>query len=97
MKKIFRFFAAVASITAVAGGAFLVYKKFFANEEEDFDFDDSFEDDEEAGTAEREYVSINITGDDTAAAQAAEADVPTEDIDAAEEETEEVASDADAE
>lgn len=64
MKKIFKFFATVASLAAVAGGAFLVYKKFFATEEDDFDFDDSFDDDEDP-TASREYVSINITGDDT--------------------------------
>lgn len=64
MKKIFKFFAAIASLAAVAGGAYLVYKNFFAKEEEDFDFDDSF-DDEEDPTASREYVSINITTDET--------------------------------
>ena len=30
MKKIFKFFAALASVAAVAGGAYLVYKNFFA-------------------------------------------------------------------
>lgn len=64
MKKVFKFFAALASIAAVAGGAYLVYKNFFAKEEEDFDFDDSFGDEEDP-TASREYVSINITTDET--------------------------------
>ena len=63
MKKIFKFFAALASLAAVAGGAYLVYKNFFAKEEDDFDFDDSFGDEEDM--ASREYVSINITTDET--------------------------------
>ncbi len=63
MKKVFKFFAALASIAAVAGGAYLVYKNFFAKEEDDFDFDDSFDEDDD--TASREYVSINITTDET--------------------------------
>ena len=63
MKKVFKFFAALASVAAVAGGAYLVYKNFFAKEEEDFDFDDSFDD--EDTMASREYVSINITTDET--------------------------------
>ncbi len=74
MKKVFKFFAALASIAAVAGGAYLVYKNFFAKEEDDFDFDDSFDDDDD--TASREYVSINITTDETE-----EEDVPSEDAD----------------
>ncbi|MBE5930476.1 MAG: hypothetical protein E7268_05355 [Lachnospiraceae bacterium] len=63
MKKVFKFFAALASLAAVAGGAYLVYKNFFAKEEEDFDFEDSFDD--EDTMASREYVSINITTDET--------------------------------
>jgi uncharacterized protein YfaP (DUF2135 family) len=63
MKKIFKFFAALASVAAVAGGAYLVYKNFFAKEDEDFDFDDSFDDEDDM--ASREYVSINITTDET--------------------------------
>ena len=63
MKKVFKFFAAIASVAAVAGGAYLVYKNFFAKEEDDFDFDDSFTDEDEL--ASREYVSINITTDET--------------------------------
>lgn len=63
MKKVFKFFAALASVAAVAGGAYLVYKNFFAKEDDDFDFDDSFGDEEDL--ASREYVSINITTDET--------------------------------
>lgn len=79
MKKIFKFFAALASIAAVAGGAYLVYKNFFAKEEEDFDFDDSFGDEEDP-TASREYVSINITTDETEEEEEAsgEDDVPSD-------------------
>ncbi len=62
MKKVFKFFAALASVAAVAGGAYLVYKNFFAKEEDDFDFEDSFDD--EDTMASREYVSINITTDE---------------------------------
>ncbi len=70
MKKVFKFFAALASIAAVAGGAYLVYKKFFSKEDEDFDFDDSFDDEEDA--ASREYVSINITTEEEETGDAAE-------------------------
>ena len=72
MKKIFKFFAALASVAAVAGGAYLVYKNFFAKEDEDFDFDDSFGDEDDM--ASREYVSINITTDETEEEEASEAD-----------------------
>lgn len=77
MKKVFKFFATVASVAAVVGGAYLVYKNFFAKEEDDFDFDDSFDDEDDS----REYVSINITTDEEEAEEAADADV-TEEADA---------------
>lgn len=72
MKKVFKFFAALASVAAVAGGAYLVYKNFFAKEDEDFDFDDSFGDEDDM--ASREYVSINITTDETEEEETSEAD-----------------------
>lgn len=75
MKKVFKFFATLASLAAVAGGAYLVYKNFFAKEEDDFDFDDSFGDEEDM--ASREYVSINITTDETEE-EASEAEEATE-------------------
>ena len=83
MKKVFKFFAALASVAAVAGGAYLVYKNFFAKEDEDFDFDDSFGDEDDM--ASREYVSINITTDETEEEAASEADEVidiAEDVDA---------------
>lgn len=89
MKKVFKFFAALASVAAVAGGAYLVYKNFFAKEEDDFDFDDSFDD--EDTMASREYVSINITTDETEEEEEEEEasvdaevseDVSVEDVDA---------------
>ena len=81
MKKVFKFFAALASIAAVAGGAYLVYKNFFAKEDDDFDFDDSFGDEEDL--ASREYVSINITTDETEEEEEAETEV-SEDTEASE-------------
>lgn len=76
MKKVFKFFAALASVAAVAGGAYLVYKNFFAKEDDDFDFDDSFGDEEDL--ASREYVSINITTDETE--EEAEEEVSEEEV-----------------
>lgn len=78
MKKVFKFFAALASIAAVAGGAYLVYKNFFAKEDEDFDFDDSFGDEDDM--ASREYVSINITTDETEEEEASEAEAAEESV-----------------
>lgn len=62
MSKIVKCLAGVASMAAVACGAYFVYKNVIAKEEEeDFDFDDSFEEEDEDAT--REYVSIQITSD----------------------------------
>ncbi len=73
MKKVFKFFAAIASLAAVAGGAYLVYKNFFSKEEDDFDFDDSFADEDDSSS--REYVSINITTDETEEEEEEDSDV----------------------
>lgn len=78
MKKVFKFFAALASLAAVAGGAYLVYKNFFAKEEEDFDFEDSFDD--EDSMASREYVSINITTDETEEEETVDAETSDEEV-----------------
>jgi Na+/H+ antiporter NhaB len=87
MKKFFKFLCGVASMAAVAFGAYCVYKNVIAKkDDEDFDdFDDCFED-EDTDTAEenREYVSINITEEVTDTAEEAE-----EDFSDAEENTEE--------
>ena len=87
MKKFFKFLCGVASMAAVAFGAYCVYKNVIAKkDDEDFDdFDDCFED-EDTDTAEenREYVSINITEEVTDTVEEAE-----EDFSDAEENTEE--------
>ena len=74
MNKLVKCLAGVASMAAVACGAYFVYKNVIAKEEEDFDFDDSFEEEDEEAT--REYVSIQITSD--AAEEAAEEEVTAE-------------------
>lgn len=81
MKKFFKFLFTVASMVAVAFGAYCVYKNVIAKkDEEDFDdFEDCFEDETVETTDEnREYVSINITEE--------VADAPAEEL---EEESEE--------
>ena len=71
MSKIVKCLAGVASMAAVACGAYFVYKNVIAKEDEDFDFDDSFEEEDEDAT--REYVSIQITSDAAEEAEATEA------------------------
>ena len=69
MKKLAKFLAVVASVAAVAGILYTIYKKFSLNDaEDDFDDLDDFEDDDDTtavDTENREYVSINITSDDS--------------------------------
>ena len=74
MKKALKFLVGAASMAAVAFGAYFVYKNVIAKEDEDFDFDDSFEEEDEEAT--REYVSIQITSD--AAEEAVEEEVAEE-------------------
>ena len=71
MKKFFKFIAGVASVAALACGAYYFFKKYVCKETPDDDFDD-FDDDlddydttenTEAMSDNREYVSINITSD----------------------------------
>ena len=76
MSKLVKCLAGVASMAAVACGAYFVYKNVIAKEDEDFDFDDSFEEEDEEAT--REYVSIQITSDTDE--EAAEEVVPEEEV-----------------
>ena len=46
MKKFFKFLCGVASVAAVAFGAYCVYKNVIAPDEDDDDFDDCFEDED---------------------------------------------------
>ena len=94
MKKFFKFLCGVASVAAVAFGAYCVYKNVIAPDEDDDDFDDCFEDEDgDVSTENREYVSINITEDAPVAdAEEDEEQVvveETEDVEDTEETTEE--------
>ncbi|MCR5585778.1 MAG: hypothetical protein K6F63_10145 [Lachnospiraceae bacterium] len=66
MKKFLKFLGGLTSIAAVGFGAYCVYKKVVeTKDEEDEDFDDLFDDEElDENKSNREYVSINITGDE---------------------------------
>ena len=90
MKKFWKFVGGIASMAAVAFGAYCVYKNVIAKkDEEDFDdFDDCFEEDEKADDADREYVSINITAEDESE------DGESENAEKSEEETEDIAQSA---
>ena len=70
MKKLFKFIVGVASISALACGAYYFFKKYVCKEsQDDFDdFDDELDDYETTDSTDssadnREYVSINITAD----------------------------------
>lgn len=71
MKKFFKFIAGVASIGALACGAYYFFKKYVCKETPDDDFDDFDDDLDDYDTTDsvdstsdnREYVSINITSD----------------------------------
>ncbi len=71
MKKFFKFIAGVASVAALACGAYYFFKKYVCKEtpDDDFDdFDDNLDDYDTTDSKEptndnREYVSINITSD----------------------------------
>ena len=66
MKKFLKFLGGLTSIAAVGFGAYCVYKKVVEpKEEDDEDFDDLFDDEElDENRSNREYVSINITGNE---------------------------------
>ena len=78
MSKVVKYIAGVASMAAVACGAYFVYKNVIAKEEEDFDFDDSFEEEDEDAT--REYVSIQITSDAAEETEGTEEAVAEEEV-----------------
>ena len=91
MKKFFKFLCGLASVAAVAFGAYCVYKNVITKDDDE-DFDDMFEDEDvEASPENREYVSINITEDAPAVDldEDGENVVVEEETEAAEEETEE--------
>lgn len=67
MKKFGKFLLGAASLAAVIGGVYSLYKKSLDKETafDDFDDeDDDFDSDIAADSENREYVSINISGND---------------------------------
>lgn len=87
MKKFFKFIAGVASVAALACGAYYFFKKYVCKETADEDFDDFDDDLDDYDTDDssdvsdsREYVSINITSDqDEKSADTTEENVSNED------------------
>lgn len=81
MKKFIKFLLAVGSLAGLAAGGYYIYKNYIAKKDsdlvDDFDEDDDFDDFDEDDS--REYVSINITTEET----------PTEEAPAEEAQTEE--------
>ncbi len=81
MKKFIKFLLAVGSLAGLAAGGYYIYKNYIAKKDadlaDDFDDEDDFDDFDEDDS--REYVSINITTEET----------PTEEAPAEEAQTEE--------
>ncbi len=71
MKKLGKFIFGTVALASLAAGAYYIYKKFIKKDSSD-DFDDFEDDFEEFDTEEdneddddsREYVTINMTGDE---------------------------------
>ena len=83
MKKVVKFVCSIASIAAAGFGAYCLYKNVMAKKNtEDFDdFDDCFDDDDAENIDEnREYVSINITEDESASEEVEETETPVEEV-----------------
>lgn len=81
MKKVIKFVCSIASVAAAGFGAYCIYKNLMAkkNAEDCDDFDDCFDEDVMEDTDEnREYVSINITEEETVSEEAEESEEPAE-------------------
>lgn len=81
MKKVIKFVCSIAAGAAAGFGAYCVYKNVLAkkNAEDCDDFDDCFDEDVTEETDEnREYVSINITEEETVPDEADETEETTE-------------------
>ncbi len=79
MKKFLKFLLAVGSLAGLAAGGYYVYKNYIEKKDadlvDDFDEDDDFDDFDDDS---REYVSINITNDESTEEVPAE-ETPVED------------------
>lgn len=67
MKKFIKFLLAIGSLAGLVAGGYYLYKNYIEKKDadlvDDFDEEDDFEDFDENDS--REYVSINITTDET--------------------------------
>ncbi len=79
MKKFIKFLLAVGSLAGLAAGGYYVYKNYIEKKDadlvDDFDEEDDFDDFDDDS---REYVSINITTEETPAEEAPAEETPTE-------------------
>jgi len=79
MKKFIKFLLAVGSLAGLAAGGYYVYKNYIEKKDadlvDDFDEEDDFEDFDDDS---REYVSINITTEETNAQEAPVEETPAE-------------------
>ena len=80
MKKLIKFLLAVGSLAGLAAGGYYIYKNYIEKKDadlvDDFDEDDDFDDFSDDDS--REYVSINITNDESTEEIPAE-EAPVED------------------
>lgn len=80
MKKLLKFLLAVGSLAGLAAGGYYLYKNYIEKKDadlvDDFDEDDDFDDFDEDDS--REYVSINITPEETPAEEAPVEEAPVE-------------------
>lgn len=86
MKKFIKFLLAVGSLAGLAAGGYYIYKNYIAKKDADLadDFDeDDFDDFDEDDS--REYVSINITTEESAEAPADDTPVEADPIETTEE------------
>ena len=69
MKKFFKFVFGTAMIAAAGTAVYYVYKNFIAKKQDEDDFDDDYVDDDlddedDLDEDDREYVSINLSGEE---------------------------------
>lgn len=68
MKKLIKFLLAIGSLAGLAAGGYYIYKNYIEKKDadlvDDFDDEDDFDDFDEDDS--REYVSINITPEESA-------------------------------
>lgn len=68
MKKFFKVVLGLGALAAAGAAALTCYKKYIAKDNDDFDeFEDDLEEDDDDDNSSREYVSINVTADESEA------------------------------